>query len=130
MSYPLSQSHLLIKRIFTSLKTVEEKKISKVGFFLLVFFFFILFFNFTILYCFCHISKWIRHRYTCVWSQIVERGKFCLFLIPKSFLLMEWDILKPFQMDDNKHQYCHRKFCSVQKWKTLNYKTAVIPLVQ
>ena len=34
-----------------------------------IFFFFvcILFiFNFTILYWFCHISKWIRHRYTCV----------------------------------------------------------------
>ena len=29
-------------------------------------FFLILFFNFTILYWFCHISKWIRHRYTCV----------------------------------------------------------------
>ena len=28
--------------------------------------YFILFFNFTILYWFCHISKWIRHRYTCV----------------------------------------------------------------
>ena len=27
--------------------------------------YFILFFNFTILYWFCHISKWIRHRYTC-----------------------------------------------------------------
>ena len=26
----------------------------------------ILFFNFTILYWFCYISKWIRHRYTCV----------------------------------------------------------------
>ena len=24
------------------------------------------FFNFTILYWFCHISTWIRHRYTCV----------------------------------------------------------------
>ena len=24
------------------------------------------FFNFTILYWFCYISKWIRHRYTCV----------------------------------------------------------------
>ena len=24
------------------------------------------FFNFTILYCFCHISTWIHHRYTCV----------------------------------------------------------------
>jgi len=29
-----------------------------------IFFFFILFFNFTILYWFCHISKWICHRYT------------------------------------------------------------------
>ena len=27
---------------------------------------FILFLNFTILYWFCHISKWICHRYTCV----------------------------------------------------------------
>ena len=37
-------------------------------FFRFFFFFliFILFFNFTILYWFCHISKWIRHRYTCV----------------------------------------------------------------
>ena len=25
-----------------------------------------LFFNFTLLYWFCHISKWIHHRYTCV----------------------------------------------------------------
>ena len=28
--------------------------------------FFIILFNFTILYWFCHISKWICHRYTCV----------------------------------------------------------------
>ena len=37
-------------------------------FFLSLSFFFnlISFFNFTILYWFCHISKWIRHRYTCV----------------------------------------------------------------
>ena len=28
--------------------------------------FFFLFFNFAILYWFCHISTWIRHRYTCV----------------------------------------------------------------
>ena len=32
---------------------------------LFIFFNFILF-NFTILYWFCHISKWICHRYTCV----------------------------------------------------------------
>ena len=37
------------------------------SFFVVVFiFYFILFFNFTILYWFCHTSKWIRHRYTCV----------------------------------------------------------------
>jgi len=35
-------------------------------FFAFFFSFFFLFFNFTILYWFCHISKWIRHRYTCV----------------------------------------------------------------
>ena len=36
-----------------------------VDFFLIIFLNFILF-NFTILYWFCHISKWICHRYTCV----------------------------------------------------------------
>ena len=30
------------------------------------FLYLILFLSFTILYWFCHISKWIRHRYTCV----------------------------------------------------------------
>ena len=34
--------------------------------FIVFFFNFILFLNFTILYWFCPISKWIRHRYTCV----------------------------------------------------------------
>ena len=38
----------------------------KVWFPLFIFFNFILFLNFTILYWFCQISKWIRHRYTCV----------------------------------------------------------------
>ena len=37
-----------------------------VYFFTFNFFNLILFFNFTILYWFCHISTWIRHRYTCV----------------------------------------------------------------
>jgi len=36
------------------------------GCFIYLFKNFILFFNFTILYWFCHISKWIHHRYTCV----------------------------------------------------------------
>ena len=31
-----------------------------------ILFYFTLFFNFTILYWFCHISTWIRHRYICV----------------------------------------------------------------
>ena len=35
-------------------------------FVLLIFFKFFLFLNFTILYLFCQILKWIRHRYTCV----------------------------------------------------------------
>ena len=34
--------------------------------FWLFFFFNLILFNFTILYWFCHISKWICHRYTCV----------------------------------------------------------------
>ena len=34
--------------------------------FILFFVNFILFFNFIILYWFCHISKWTRHKYTCV----------------------------------------------------------------
>ena len=33
---------------------------------LLLFVCLLFYFNFTILYWFCHISKWIRHRYTCV----------------------------------------------------------------
>ena len=39
----------------------------------LFFFYFILFFNFTILYWFCHISIWIRHRYTHVPSPEPSR---------------------------------------------------------
>ena len=38
----------------------------KVNLLFFIFIYFILFFNFTILYWFCHISKWIHHRYTCV----------------------------------------------------------------
>ena len=37
-----------------------------VVFLFLIFYYFILYFKFTILYWFCHISKWIHHRYTCV----------------------------------------------------------------
>ena len=40
--------------------------VFEVYFFNFYFLNFILFLNFTILYWFCQISKWIRHRYTCV----------------------------------------------------------------
>ena len=39
-------------------------------------FYFILFLNFTILYWFCHISKWIHHRHTrvwCFWTAVLEK---------------------------------------------------------
>ena len=39
---------------------------AAVNLFIIIFFNFILFLNFTILYWFCNISKWIRHRHTCV----------------------------------------------------------------
>ena len=46
----------------------DQTQVSRIvgRFFVLFCFNFILFFNFTILYWFCHIPKWIRHRYTCV----------------------------------------------------------------
>ena len=46
--------------------TIIVKIVSEKVYFLLFlkFILFILFFNFTILYWFCHISTWIRHRYT------------------------------------------------------------------
>ena len=48
---------------------ISEDCILPLSFQIHYFFFFfnlILFLNFTILYWFCQISKWIRHRYTCV----------------------------------------------------------------
>ena len=51
----------MLKRIFfkehySSIATEEQLLFS--------FFYLILFFNFTVLYWFCHISTWIRHRHT------------------------------------------------------------------
>ena len=47
------------------MRTLLGRVFLVVGFFpFFTLFFFILFFNFTILYWFCHISTWIRHRYT------------------------------------------------------------------
>ena len=60
-----------------SLITISLKNYSNSGLFMFIFFLglfiemiecivFSILFNFTILYWFCHISKWICHRYTCV----------------------------------------------------------------
>ena len=53
-----------------SVKLLKHKftydKNSKYFFFLTDLILFIYFFNLTIMYWFCHISKWIRHKYTCV----------------------------------------------------------------
>ena len=45
--------------------TINPFGVSRLDY-ILFFFNFILFLNFTILYWFCQISKWIRHGYTCV----------------------------------------------------------------
>ena len=45
---------------------LEPKRMKTVTVFSFFLFLLILFFNFTILYWFCHISKWIHHGYACV----------------------------------------------------------------
>ena len=48
-------------------KNNSRKLIWSLHILLFFYYFFVFFFlNFTILYWFCHISKWIHHRYTCV----------------------------------------------------------------
>ena len=56
--YPLSSSPSLL----SIHRTLGQRRGSWVCSFFFFFFNFILFFNFTILYWFCHISKWICHR--------------------------------------------------------------------
>ena len=53
---------------FNFISIISGHEFRRIFFFLVFFFYFnlILFFNFTILYWFCQITKWIRHRYTCV----------------------------------------------------------------
>jgi len=46
--------------------TVKKAEHRRIDAFVLFCFFNFILFNFTILYWFCHISKWICHRYTCV----------------------------------------------------------------
>jgi len=55
-----------IANITGSWKKQESSRKTSISTFFNHFFNLILFFNFTILYWFCHISKWIRYRYTCV----------------------------------------------------------------
>ena len=57
----------------------------------LYFFYFLIFFlklyfifNVTILYWFCHVSKWIRHRYTCVVYQCIPPQVYILNPPPSS----------------------------------------------
>ena len=72
-SHPLppwtQQKYIQVWSIFTENKMKTGRKIlfffflcQKIRKFILFFLF--LFFNFIILYWFCHISKWIRHRFT------------------------------------------------------------------
>ena len=63
-----THSHDICKMV----RTIMVSRVISIGYFIFFFlkkffnFFknFILFLNFTILYWFCHISKWIRHRHT------------------------------------------------------------------
>ena len=52
----------VIKVLIPSLQ--KNKLLSLFFLYIYIYFYFILFLNFTILYWFCQISKWIRHRYT------------------------------------------------------------------
>ena len=60
------ETHTHTKFIFcTNRNWNDSRRITfLLNFFLLLFFVFFFFNNFTILYWFCHISTWIRHRYT------------------------------------------------------------------
>jgi len=48
---------------------------------------FILFLNFTILYWFCQISKWIHHRYTCVPHPVFKQHGFILIVLEVKSLI-------------------------------------------
>ena len=68
--------HRPLRKAMTKLDSVLKSRditlstrvhlVKAMGFFFVCFVFLVFFFNFTILYWFCHISTWIRHRYTCV----------------------------------------------------------------
>ena len=66
------QTHSANPFLCVPIKLNSASSIGRTGkekwclFFFLIFFFILFIFNLTIMYWFCHISKWIRHRYTCV----------------------------------------------------------------
>ena len=71
MSAVIGRPGLMIRATWVQYCWTLDTYITECLFFLNLFIFIyflkcILFFNFTTLYWFCHISKWIRHRYTCV----------------------------------------------------------------
>ena len=54
-----------VNNVFHRMKVLHFDKFQFINFYTVNYaFVFFLFFNFTILYWFCHISTWIRHRYT------------------------------------------------------------------
>ena len=62
---PEKKFRVKIVKMIQNFRNRMQAWIKTINFFSF-FFNFILFFNFTILYWFCHISKWIHHRYICV----------------------------------------------------------------
>ena len=63
--FPALLQNTFNHKLFNTLTAIIQWGIQGHRSYFFFFFNFILF-NFTILYWFCHISKWIRHRYTCV----------------------------------------------------------------
>ena len=63
----IPDSALCAPRLQAVTVTFWASSVAVLFFGVLIFFsfFFLILFNFTILYWFCHISKWICHRYTC-----------------------------------------------------------------
>ena len=67
ISVLLETAAFIRKKLFWDNRYYDIKSVFvPILFFFKFFLNFILFLNFTILYWFCHISKWICHRYTCV----------------------------------------------------------------
>ena len=94
-----------------------------------IFFNFILFFNFTILYWFCHIATWIRHRYTRVPHPepssllppcTIQATVFCSSL---SFWICSEVAVLPHPLHENFYQ------ATELHWSFLSYKISIIQTV-